>query len=130
MQKAESITERDVFASKTKEQKGNEMHRAAINLIAAVERSDHGFADVPPDSINDELEGDLAAWGYACAKSDRLWIGGYRIHSPESVRAGNYRPYVPPSIFTCALSESAHVPDAGDFDLNAILEVRGEIPKN
>jgi len=44
------------------------MHRAAVNLIAAVERSDRGFADVPPDSINDELESDLAVWGYACAK--------------------------------------------------------------
>ena len=106
------------------------MHSTVVNLIAVVERSNHGFADVPPGSINDELESELAALGYACANSDRLWVGGYRIHSPESVRAGNYRPYVPPSIFTCASSLSAHVPDAGTFDLEAILEVRGEIPQN
>jgi hypothetical protein len=65
------------------------MHRAVVNLIAAAERSGHGFADVPPGSINDEIESELAAHGYAVALCDRLWIGGYRIHSPESVQAGN-----------------------------------------
>jgi hypothetical protein len=52
------------------------MHRTVANLIAAVERSEHGYADVPPDSINDEIESELAAYGYAVALSDRLWIGG------------------------------------------------------
>ena len=106
------------------------MRRAVANIIAAVERSDRGFADVPPGSINDELESELATLGYAVAISERLWIGGYRIHSPESIKFGNYRPYVQPSIFTCASSWSAHVPDARDFDLEAILEERGEIPTN
>ena len=106
------------------------MYRAVVNLIAAVERSDRGYADVPPGSINDELESELAALGYAVALSDRLWIGGYRVHSPESVRAGNYRPHVPPSNFTCIASTSAHVPDARDFDLEAVLEERGEIRSN
>jgi hypothetical protein len=49
------------------------------------------------------------------------------IHSPESVQAGNYRLHVPPSNFTCIESRSAHVPDARDFNLEAVLEERGEI---
>ncbi len=106
------------------------MYRAVLNLIAIAERSEHGFADVPPGSINDEIESELAAYGYAVAHSDRLWIGGYRIHSPESVQAGNYRLHVPPSNFTCVASRSVHVPDARDFDLEAVLEVRGENPSN
>jgi len=106
------------------------MHRSVINLIAVAERSEHGYADVPPGSINDEIESELAAYGYAVALSDRLWIGGYRVHSPESVQAGNYRPHVPPSNFTCIASHSAHVPDARDFDLEAVLEERGELPSN
>jgi len=55
------------------------MRRAVANIIAAVERSDRGFADVPPGSINDELESELATLGYAVAISERLWIGGSRI---------------------------------------------------
>lgn len=106
------------------------MNRAVINLIAVAERSEHGYADLPPGSINDELESELAALGYAIAKSDRLWLGGYRIHSPESIRFGNYRPYVSPTIFTCEASWRARVPDAGDFDLEAILAERGEICSN
>jgi hypothetical protein len=106
------------------------MNRAVINLIAVAERSEHGYADVPPGSINDEIESELAAFGYAVAISDRLWIGGYRVHTPESILFGNYRPHVPPSIFTCASSDSAHVPDARDFNVEAVLEERGEIPAN
>jgi len=106
------------------------MHRAVLNLIAAAERSENGFADVPPGSINDEIESELATYGYAVAISDRLWIGGYRIHSPESVQAGNYRLHVPPSNFTRIASQSAHVPDARDFDLEAVIEERGERPPN
>ncbi len=106
------------------------MNRSVINLIAVAERSEHGYADVPPGSINDEIESELAAFGYAVALSDRLWIGGYRVHTPESIQFGNYRPYVPPSIFTCASSGSARVPDARDFDLEAVLEARGKTPSN
>jgi hypothetical protein len=106
------------------------MNRTVINLIAVAERSEHGFADLPPDSITEEIESELAAWGYAVALSDRLWMGGYRVHTPESVQAGNYRPHVPPSIFTCASSGSAHVPDARNFDVEAILEERGELSSN
>jgi hypothetical protein len=106
------------------------MHRAVANLIAAVERSQYGYADVPPGSINDEIESELAAYGYGTAFSDRLWVGGYRVHSPESIQAGNYRPNVPPSSFTRVASQSAHVPDAGDFDLEAVLQERGEIRYN
>ena len=106
------------------------MRHSVVNLIAAAERSEHGHVDVPPGSINDEIESELAAYGYAVALSDRLWIGGYRVHSPESVQAGNYRPHVPPSNFTCVASRSAHVPDAHDFDLEAVLEERGEIRSN
>jgi len=106
------------------------MHRAVLNLIAVAERSEHGYSDLPPGSINDEIESELAAYGYAVARSDRLWLGGYRIHSPESILFGNYRPYVPPSIFTCASSRSTHVPDARDFDVDAVLAERGEIRPN
>lgn len=106
------------------------MHRTVLNLIAAAERSESGFADVPPGSVNDEIESELAAYGYAVADSDRLWIGGHRIHSPESIRAGNFRPKVPPSIFTCAESRFAHVPEARDFDINAVLQERGELRSN
>jgi len=105
------------------------VNRKVIDLIAAVERND-GYADVPPGSIDDEIECDLAVYGYAVAYSDRLWLGGYRVHSPESIQAGNYRPHVPPSIFTCASSKFAHVPDARDFDVEAVLELRGEIRSN
>jgi hypothetical protein len=105
------------------------LNRKVINLIAAAERHD-GYADVPPGSINEEIESELAVYGYAVARSDRLWLGGYRIHSPESVQAGNYIRHVPPSIFTCALSKFAHVPDAPDFDVEAVLEMRGEIRSN
>jgi hypothetical protein len=106
------------------------MHRAVFNLIAVVERSEHGYADVPPGSINDEIESDLAAYGYAVARSDRLWLGGFRVHSPESILFGNYRLHVPPSNFTCIASRSARVPDARDFDLEAVLKERGELPSN
>ena len=106
------------------------MNRSIINLIAVAERSEHGYADVPPGSINEEIEIALATYGYAVALSDRLWIGGYRVHSPESIQFGNYRSYEPPSIFTCALSKFAHVPDARDFDVEALLQVRGEIRSN
>jgi hypothetical protein len=106
------------------------MNRSVINLIAAAERSDHGYQDLPPGSINDEIESELAVFGYAVATSDHLWIGGYRVHTPESIQFGNYRPHVPPSIFTCASSRFAHVPDARDFDVEAVLAVRGEIRPN
>ena len=106
------------------------MKRAVIALIATVERSEYGYADLPPGSINNEIETELAAFGYAIANSDRLWLGGYRIHSPESIRYGNYRPYVSPTIFTCVASRFLRVPDAGDFDLEAVLEERGELPSN
>ena len=106
------------------------MNRSVVNLIAAAERSERGYADVPPGSVDDQIESELAAYGYAVALSDRLWIGGYRVHTPESIQFGNYRPYVPPSIFTCAASRFAHVPDARDFDLEAVLQERGEIPSS
>jgi len=106
------------------------MNRLVSNLIAAVERSQHGYLDLPPGSVNDEIESELAAFGYAIAHSDRMWLGGYRIHSPESIQFGNYRLYVPPSIFTCVASGLAHVPDARDFDVEAVLEARGVIRSN
>lgn len=106
------------------------MNRAVINLIAVAERNERGYVDVPPGSISDEIESELAAWGYAVALSDRLWIGGFRVHTPESLLFGNYRLYVPPSNFTRASSRSAHVPDAGDFDVEAVLEERGKIRAN
>jgi hypothetical protein len=106
------------------------MKRAVFDLIAAAERSEHGYADLLPGSVTDATESALAALGYAIALSDFMWVGGYRIHTPESIRAGNYRPHVPPSIFTCAASQFAHVPDARDFDLEAVLEERGELISN
>ena len=106
------------------------MNRSVRNLIAAAEHSERGYADVPPGSINDETESELAEFGYAVSLSDRLWLGGFRIYSPEAIQAGNYRPHVPPSIFTCMAAQFAHVPDARDFDLNAVLEERGELPSN
>ena len=106
------------------------MNRAVVALIAVAERSDKGFSDLPPGSINDDIEMELAQFGYAIARSDRLWTGGYRIHTPESVQAGNYRPYVPPSIFTCAASKYTRVPDARDFNVEAILQERGEPRSN
>ena len=106
------------------------MNSSVINLIALAERNERGYADVPPGSVNDEIESELAALGYAVARSDHLWIDGYRVHTPESIQFGNYRPYVPPSIFTCAASRFAHVPDARDFDLEAVLQERGEIRSN
>lgn len=105
------------------------MNRKVINLIAVVERHE-GYADVPPGSIDEEIECELAVYGYAIANSDRLWLGGHRVHSPESIQAGNYRLHVPPSIFTCASSEFAHVPDARDFDVEGVLGMRGEIRSN
>ena len=106
------------------------MNRAVINLIAVVERNQRGYADVPPGSITEEIESELAAWGYAVSRSDRLWLGGFRIYSPESIEARNYMLHVPPSIFTCASSRFAQVPDARDFDVEAILEARGEPRSN
>ncbi len=106
------------------------MKRSTINLIAVAERSERGYADVPPGSVNEEIESELAALGYAVSLSDRLWLGGFRIYSPEALQAGNYRPHVPPSIFTCVTSQFAHVPDARDFNLEAVLEERGELRSN
>ena len=106
------------------------MNRAVINLIAVAERSQHGYVDVPPNSIDDQIESELAAFGYAVALSDRLWIGGYRVHTPESIESGNYRPYVPPSIFSTGSFRLAYVPDARDFDLEAVVEIRGELSSN
>ncbi len=48
------------------------MNRSVINLIAGAERNERGYADVPPGSINNEIEGELAALGYAVARSDHL----------------------------------------------------------
>ena len=106
------------------------MNCSTVNLIAVTERSERGYADVPPGSVNDEIERELAVLGYAVSRSDRLWLGGFRIYSPESIQAGNYMPHVPPSIFTCPGSQTAHVPEDRDFDLNAVLEERGELPSN
>jgi hypothetical protein len=106
------------------------VNRSVVNLIAAAERDERGYADVPPGSVNDEIESELAENGYAVAFSDRLWIGGYRVHAPESIQAGNYMPHVPPSSFTRIASLSAHVPDAREFDLEAVLQERGEIRSN
>lgn len=106
------------------------MNRSVRNLIAAAERSEYGYADVPPGSVDEQIESELAAYGYPVSASQRLWIGGHRVHTPESVRAGNYRLNVPASIFTCAASRSAHVPDASDFDVEAVLEQRGELLSN
>lgn len=117
------------LASRREPAERNELNRKVIDLMAAAERHD-GYADIPPGSIDDEIEIELAVYGYAVSHSDRLWLGGYRVHSPESIRAGNYRPHVPPSIFTCASSKFAHVPDAHDFDVEAVLEMRGEIRSN
>jgi len=103
------------------------MNRAVADLIAVAERSERGFADVPPGSVNDEIEIELAQFGYAIALSDHLWIGGYRVFTPESLQAGNYRPHIPASMFTCAGSQFARVPDAGDFNVKALLEERGEL---
>lgn len=105
------------------------MNRRIVNLIAVAERSERGYADLPPGSVNDEIEKELATLGYAISLSDRLWLGGFRIYSPESIQAGNYIPHVPPSMFTCAASQFAHVPDARDFDVDAVLEERGELPR-
>jgi hypothetical protein len=105
----------------------SKMKLSTINLIAVTERSERGYADVPPGSINDEIEAELASLGYAVSVSHRLWLGGFRVYSPESIQAGNYMLEVPPSIFTCAASQSAHVPDAREFDLEAVLEMRGEL---
>ena len=91
------------------------MNRLVANLIAVAERSERGYADVPPGSVTVEIESESAAFGYAIALSDRLWLGGFRIYSPESIQAGNYRSHILPSIFTCASSQFAHVPDARDF---------------
>jgi hypothetical protein len=118
-----------VFAGRQNPAERNKLNRKVINLIAAAERND-GYADVPPGSIDDETECELAVYGYAVAHSDRLWLGGYRVYSPECIQAGNYRSHVPPSIFTCASSKFAHVPDARDFDVEAVLEMRGEIRSN
>lgn len=106
------------------------MNRSVINLIAVTERSERGYADVPPGSVNDEIESELAALGYAVSLSDRLWLGGFRVYSPESIQAGNYMLHVPPSIFTCASSLFAHVPDARDFNVEAVLAERGELRSN
>jgi hypothetical protein len=106
------------------------MNCSTVNLIAVTECSECGYADVPPGSVNEETETELASLGYAVSLSDRLWLGGFRIYSPESIQAGNYRLHVPPSIFTCAGSQSAHVPDNPDFDLNAVLEERGVLPSH
>ena len=106
------------------------MRRKTIDLIAVAERSERGYADVPPGSINDEIESELALHGYGISVSDRLWLGGYRIYTPESIAAGNYMPHVPCSIFTCAASRYAHVPEAHDFDLETVLAQRGELRTN
>jgi hypothetical protein len=106
------------------------MNRSTVNLIAVTERSARGYVDVPPGSVNDEIERELAALGYAVSLSDCLWLGGFRIYSPESIQAGNYMLHVPPSIFTSAGSHSARVPDDCDFDLTAVLAERGELASN
>ena len=58
------------------------MRRSVVNLIAAAERR-CGFVDVPPGSISEEIESELASFGYGVGYSDRLWLGGYRIYSPR-----------------------------------------------
>lgn len=80
-----------------------------------------------PGSITDEVESELAEFGYAVSLSDRLWMGGYRIYTPEALQVGNYTPQVARSVYTCAASRYAHVPDAGDFSFEAVLAQRGEL---
>jgi hypothetical protein len=66
-----------VCARWTPKSRKEKMNRTVLNLIAAAERC--GYADVPPGSVNDETESELAAFGYAVSLSDRLWLGGFRI---------------------------------------------------
>lgn len=106
------------------------MRRSVANLIALVERSEKGFSDTPPGCIDEETERELAEYGYAVGLSDAMWFGGYRIYGPESIAAGNYRPHVSPSIFTCADAGHAYIPDARDFDFEAILKERGKVRTN
>lgn len=101
------------------------MRRQVVSLIAIVERE--GYADVPSSCIDDETEIELAQLGYAIGLSDARWLGGYRIYGPESIQAGNYRLYVPPTALSCAEPRYAQVPDARDFDLEAVLRLRGEL---
>lgn len=58
-----------VFASRRNPAERNKLNRKVINLIAVAERND-GYADVPPGSIDDEIECELAVYGYAIAHSD------------------------------------------------------------
>lgn len=106
------------------------MRRLVANLIAIVESRDCGYADIPAGCIDDETESELAEFGYAIGLSDALWIGGNRIYGPESIASGNYRPHVPPSVFTCPGSGYAHIPDAHDFNFEAVLKARGRIRTN
>ena len=105
------------------------MRRSVLNIIAVVERRD-GYADVPANCVDEEIEIELAEYGYAVGLSDAMWFGGYRIYGPESIAAGNYRLHVTPSVFTCADARYAHVPDAGDFDFGAVMKIRGRLEVN
>jgi hypothetical protein len=106
------------------------MRRSVLSIIAVVESRDKGYADFPASCLDEETEGELAEFGYAIGLSDAMWFGGYRVYGPESIAAGNYRPHVPPSALTCADLRCARVPDAGDFDFESVLKVRGIIPTN
>lgn len=106
------------------------MRRLILNIIAVVEGRDEGYADFPVGCLDEGAESELACFGYAIGFSEARWLGGYRIYAPESIAAGNYRPYVPPSVFTCADSRNARIPEARDFDFEAVLRERGIIPTN
>lgn len=78
MQRTGVAVPSSVFAGRKPAEK-RKMNRSVMNLIAAAERSKRCYAGVPPGSVNDQIESELAAYGYAVALSDRLWIGGYRV---------------------------------------------------
>lgn len=76
---AETLTSGDVDCQQQLAERNN-LRRTTLDLIALVERGG-GYADVPPGSITDELEVELAVHGYATGLSDRLWLVGYRVYS-------------------------------------------------
>jgi hypothetical protein len=92
------------------------MNEEAISIMAIAHMNSDGYTDVPPTLITPEIEQSLLEHGYAVAKSDAIWVNGWRVFSARAVRAGLYRDYIPPSNFTRVASPGVRIPAIDEIE--------------
>ncbi len=96
------------------------MNKTAISLMVIADMRHDSYTDAPPTAITPEIHDELVRCGYAVARSDHLWVKGWRLWAPRAVRAGLYRPHIPRSIYIQVASPEARVSTLDELELPAI----------